>query len=1057
MTSSQKSTRVRFIKTRWFKISAGIIAAVALILLLLPFGAKYYLVGWLEDNGADRAVIEKLRYNPFTGSVTLGGVDVQGGNKSRLHHSSLVFDVGLISLFKRDIRLQRAEYRDMTIEIEQLKDGSWRFGSYTLQDGASEEVVIEDKEEVSVWGFLADQVELENCTIHLETPEIDLTLVVEKAELSGFTTRKSEQVGRFYLQGSLNDSRLKFDLDRVQVVPELLLAGDISVTDYNLEILDNLLRDVLPVFKGVVGLKGKLLFRQSSQDGMRVGYNGDIDIAGPEIGNNRFITQAKRLSWQGIADYHSATDSPMIIVTEGTLLADTYGLEVGGAQFGTTESKIELTGKNSVTISENVRVENEGVLLVEESHMNLPLFEINEKSLSWKGKVFYDSDHQGKGLNLKTDGDLALGEFLITGGSESAPLNAGWKKAGWQGTVELHEQTSGMGQVVQISGELGGEELHGTLVEPGFSFTQEMLQVESNSTISLGEVMDITGKSALHLDRFSLKQIGSEQPLLAVEKLGVVDLEGKGGKMLAAGGFEGSGIQALVPGNLPLRVDIPGVEVTGLRTEDLATFRADMFRLDSPNITATHNDGELLRLKSLAVKGVTAGEAGRLSADELQIDDLVFLRSEENPDKESVVQLGNGRLSAISWYGGEGLQADRLQIDGLNTRIIRDKEGTINISSKLQAMQANQDKPAKETPVTDDEEQGAGVPLRLSEIVVGGASSVVFEDYTLAVPYRTDLAISQLQMTDIDSTKPEQEINLLLKGDLEKRAPLEIAGTVSPFSDQLSMKMKLKLKNYPLSSLSAYTVQSVGTALASGQLKLKTKVELADGNLDMDNSILLKKLETETISPELAAELDNQLPVPLDAALSILRNSERNIELDIPLNGPLSDLDVGVSDVLITALSKAIVPAASGYLMYALGPYGALAYVGMKAGEKMLQVTLPPVLFVQQEVTLTAEHIDYLERVAKILTDRPDPDLQICPRVASWELVSEEEKTTVEGGDFPLDEEQRETLLELGQLRGMEIKKYLVEKHAIASDRLLICDTLIENRKDSQPAVLLQF
>ena len=160
-------------------------------------------------------------------------------------------------------------------------------------------------------------------------------------------------------------------------------------------------------------------------------------------------------------------------------------------------------------------------------------------------------------------------------------------------------------------------------------------------------------------------------------------------------------------------------------------------------------------------------------------------------------------------------------------------------------MQSNQEGSVEETAVSKNQEQGGGVPLKVREVAVGGTSSVVFEDYTLAVPYKTELVISQLQVTGIDSTKPEQQINL--KGNLEKRAPLELDGSLAPFGEELSMKMKLKLKNYPLSSLSAYTVQSVGTALASGQLNLKTKVELAGGNSDL--LLAQWKLLTDKLTP----------------------------------------------------------------------------------------------------------------------------------------------------------------------------------------------------------------
>ena len=336
-------------------------------------------------------------------------------------------------------------------------------------------------------------------------------------------------------------------------------------------------------------------------------------------------------------------------------------------------------------------------------------------------------------------------------------------------------------------------------------------------------------------------------------------------------------------------------------------------------------------------------------------------------------------------------------------------------------------------------------------------SGVFFEDNTLAVPYVTDLRISKLEISSLDSSQPDQKTDILLEGEFEKRAPLVVSGFISPFKEKPHVKMKVSLKNYPLSSLSAYTVQSVGTALASGQLKVKTKLELADDNLDMNNEILLKKLETKTISPELAAELDNQLPISLDAALSLLRDSKRNIALEVPLSGPVNELDVGVSDVLITALSKAIVPAASGYLMYALGPYGALAYVGMKVGENVLEVKLPSVVFALKETSLTTEHIDYLQRVGKILQDRSNSDIQICPRVPSWEFLSEQEKGVVKGGIIEVNDKEQSKLLALGQQRAAAVQSLLEKDFGIARNRLLLCDTKIETAKDAIPEILLQF
>ena len=143
--------------------------------------------------------------------------------------------------------------------------------------------------------------------------------------------------------------------------------------------------------------------------------------------------------------------------------------------------------------------------------------------------------------------------------------------------------------------------------------------------------------------------------------------------------------------------------------------------------------------------------------------------------------------------------------------------------------------------------------------------------------------------------------------------------------------------------------------------------------------------------------------------------------------------------------------------MYALGPYGALAYVGMKVGEKALQVTLPPVVFAPQEVALTPEHVDYLQRIGKILQERSTADLQICPQVASWEFLTEQEKTEMKGEIIEVDEKKQDDLLELGQQRAAAVQSLLEKDYGIERNRLLLCDTKIETARDAVPVVLLQF
>lgn len=1054
MSSDPAVITKRFFQKRWVRVCGGVLFALPILFMFAMYGVKLYLVDWFMKNGADSARIEKLTLNPFLGKLKLAGLDVQVGGTSLLKNADMVVDVGFGALFKKDIEVQNAVYSGLVLDLEQYADGSMRIGSYTIAKGEEKKEVAGTGEEVtSAWAFLADKVSLTDCKVILKTPDLDMQLIVEKAELQKFTTREGQPAGSLLFKGFLDGEQIDIQLSKLMIAPFLQLEGEVKVARFNLEEIAIILKETLPVFAGDVGLGGKLAVSLGDKGAMSIDYDGDISIANPDIGSESFATKAESLTWSGDVHYESGDSFPMVIVTDGLLAAKEYFIEVNSADFTTTESRIELKGKNTVTIDDNILVHNDGTLLMENADVTLPGNTLQEDRFFWQGVIVYDSNHAEAGQYVDTKGALELGPLGYVLGEIGEETSVTSNSLNWKGDLIYGQKNGGKNSYVTLAGSLDGSQIATELKGPGMQLQQGLVSFTTDSKIDFGQTFDIAGTNSLVLDTFSFSG-NAETPTIALDKLEILDVQGQGEKHLRLKQLSTAGLTVAIPGNMPLDITVPAISLNGFSTEDLANFSIDSIALDQPKIIATHNGEELLRIDTMKATALNIDESAHVIADTLSVAALTFLGVQEGAKENPFLTLGEAKLSGIKWEGEDGFTGESLKFDNLVTTAIRDKKGDLNVSQRLAAMQVSMvDAQKPEEDAEDD--TGRTLPIRLGELAVTGKSHVKFEDYTLAVPYITDLAISKMQLLDLDSTTPEVKSPFVLEADLEERAPFTVEGDISPFMAPIALHLKLKLKNYPLSRLSAYTVQSVGTALASGQLKLKTKIDLENDTLDMENSIVLKKLETKTISPELAAELNNELPIPLDAALSILRDSDRNISLEIPLKGPVSDLNVGISDVLITALSKAIVPAASGYLMYTLGPYGALAYVGMKVGEKMLKVELPPVDFTPGDRVISGEHKKYLEKVAEILKGRPETDIQLCPQVVSWEFMDEEDKNSIEGKTVEIVEKDREKLIELGQQRSEAVQSYLVSTYGVDKSRLLICDTLIKNAKSAKPLVLL--
>lgn len=993
MTTPTTTARTPFYKKRWVRIIGITLAVLVCLSYLFTFAAKYYVSDWLEKNGAEKATIEKLSFNPFLGRLSLGGVKVESKEKALLENSDMVIDIGISSLFRKNIRVENARYIGLMIDLEQYADGSWRFGSYTMKKAETTETVeVSEKDVATVWAFLADNVLLESCLVKFKTPDLDLALEVENAKLARFSTRDGHPAGIFSLQGKLNGEEVEINLDTLQIIPDIQVGGELRIASFKLKEIESYLVNALPVFSGDAGLNGKALFTMSDTEGMGVDYDGVIEIVSPSIGSESFATAADNLKWEGVVRFEMKDDTPMLVETDGLLSAVEYKLELPGTGLTNNEGMIALKGKTRVEIAENVAVKNDGSLEILKSSLTMTGLSLAEENLQWQGQVLYDSNHEGDGQYVQSDGSLKLGPFSYTGGPEEAAIGAGLTEMAWQGNIIYSQSDGGASSTIKLDGELRGDEIAAELEQQGIGFSQDRIEVTSESTLVIGKQLDISGANSIKLDQFKMLLKEEKLPLLSLKQLQIKELNGKGGE--------------------------------------------------------------------------------NIEAEELSLDEFTFHGVEVDGINKPIVSLEKAQVSGISWTGESGISGDNLEFHNLIATVIRDKEGNINISQRLAPLSGsdkseeteNSEAETKEAEVASNtsvtknsqvKESGSSMPLRLGKTVLTGNNNFIYEDYTLAVPYKTDLVITKLELGELDSSKPQQKTPIDFAGELEKRAPVRLSGDISPFDDKLFLDLDFSLKNYPLVSLSAYTVQAVGTALASGQLQLTTDLKLEDDMIDMNNNVLLKKLQTKKISEELAKELDNQLPIPLDTALGILRDSKDNIDLDIPLQGPISDFSIGISDVLITALSKAIVPAASGYMMYALGPYGALAYVGMKVGENMMQVNFPPVEFTPGSVELTEDHKQYLERMGKILTERPDTDLQVCPRVASWELMKEEDIKKIKKDVIVPTGEDETKLIELGQQRALAVQEFLATTYSVDKGRLLICETLIEQNKKTVPAVLL--
>ena len=1077
-------------------IAGALLALLALLVfVVLPLGIRYSLSRWLLSSGADTAIISRVRINPFLGTMSLEGITVKVGDATVLSDSDLQVDIGMLALLKKEAILEKSTLVGVSVDMELYEDGRLRIGSYTTEPGNSDK----KSESKTPWLFAANRIEMNNCSIHFKMPDLDLNLQIDKAELVKFTTAPGDKSGSFRLSGTINGTPLLIDLETLRILPDIVAMGTINVQGFGLENLAQLLDPTLAPFHGTASIDGKVQFTMNDLGDITVDYEGMLEVTKGDIGGATYRVKGAPVRWpHGTIHFAMTGENGIEVDVNGNLTGKDVEVMLPAPRLHVRGPGVDISGQVKVHVADQVKVDARAAVILDNPALDMDALQITAKKLAWQGGkpqvLFLSGGDTGQPLSV-----TALGRFLATDyaisvrprDSGSGPMNTAGRELVYDGqaryraggaksaagirtdgtltgrnislgladVMELRQQfiehrgkvdvsLAQTGLSLTLDDRLIGEKLSILLTESGLNIRQNKFATAHKGTIALEDNLHIKGTASIDANGFSVVQAQTKTPLLDLGRLALQKAEAPTDNQLSVAGIRAEQLIYHLGGAMPMTITLPEVMVKTVKSDDLTNWSVGSVTAQKPVAISTRSRQRLAGLGSLEMRSVNVNKNLQVSVDRVHFDDLFFLKPAEK-NSPAICTIGGARLSKIGWLPDKGLHGASLSFADLYCNIIRNKDGSLILSKELVAMR-DPDAAKKEADTTKKSTE-KNMPIRLDKVTLRGKSGLHFEDHTLAIPFISNLDIKTFQIGGLDSGQPDRPATLRMKGTLEKRAPLSIRGTISPFADPLAMHLNLVLKNYPLKHLSAYTVQSVGVALASGSLRIDSDINLAENKLDMKNKVLLKQLKTSTISKDLAAKLDNQLPIPLDSALSILRDRDDTIKLDVPISGPLDKLNVGIADILITALGKAIVPAASGYLVYALGPYGALAWVGMELGSRMMAVKLPPVLFEPGRTELSDTIDDYFSRLAKILQDKPETDFRLCPKTSAWELMEKEKKEGKEASELPA--EMKKQLKELGQKRAATIKEHLVEKYGVDESRLLVCTTEIETKKSAKPRV----
>jgi len=146
--------------------------------------------------------------------------------------------------------------------------------------------------------------------------------------------------------------------------------------------------------------------------------------------------------------------------------------------------------------------------------------------------------------------------------------------------------------------------------------------------------------------------------------------------------------------------------------------------------------------------------------------------------------------------------------------------------------------------------------------------------------------------------------DLAVQAALDDDSPVDIDGTINPLAPVAFLDIKGKANDVELTRLSAYSTRYTGYPITQGKLTVDVHYALDQGKLNADNHIFITQL---TFGDRDESPGISHLPVKL--AVALLKDSDGNIDVDVPVSGSLDDPKFSLGGLVWRAIGNLIAKA----------------------------------------------------------------------------------------------------------------------------------------------------
>jgi hypothetical protein len=351
---------------------------------------------------------------------------------------------------------------------------------------------------------------------------------------------------------------------------------------------------------------------------------------------------------------------------------------------------------------------------------------------------------------------------------------------------------------------------------------------------------------------------------------------------------------------------------------------------------------------------------GDAAADRLALGD----------DNRRLATVRRVDITGLRYRYPTALRIRRLTLDKPWLLVERDSKGRFELMTLLAARSAPPP-PAGSAGATPTVKTAAPRPEREPRVRVSIDALAMedgfirFVDRSTEPDYAEEISAITLAANEL-GTRPNRNGKVVMRGTFASGTPLTVNGEVGGFNGPRFFDVTVNIQDFPLPRLNPYLNRQTGWISSQGTLTAAVRYRLTGDDLEATNDITLVGFEVER-----PANSSSGGP-PLDTIVSLLKNRDGVIKLNVPVHGSLASPEFEYGDAVWAAMRNLAIR------LVAL-PFSLVGKLFFTEDSHIKTVTIDPVTFQTARAAPTAAGTEQLEHMARFLAAAPAVKLRLRP------------------------------------------------------------------------------